>query len=1216
MKPLDPVEAGLSGTVLIEASAGTGKTYTIATLFLRLLLERRLEVSQILVVTYTRAATAELRERIRRRLFEAVATIDGDAHDDNLTRLFAARAREGQLAVDRELLLQALRDFDQAAIFTIHAFCQHTLSECAFESGTPFERELTEDQAPLLREVALDYFAHLAYAGERELVARLRSKHIGPDHLALLAAKAVREPHMPVLPDAPAEAALDTAAFQRSLDRAVRLWEEEREAILGLLENAGLSKQSYKPERMRGEWARALDRLAGRDPGELPDFLPKLSQRELAHAAKRKPAPTHAFFEALDTLCACDAELTQVLEGRVLALRRQVVDYARHEVGLRRRERGVHSFDDLLHELDAALAGEAGDLLARRIAERHPAALIDEFQDTDPVQYRIFRRIYEQPQDRRSSLFLIGDPKQAIYGFRGADVFAYMDAARSCTDAVYTLGVNYRTDPCLIRAVGTLFGSAHRPFLFREIRFEPVLPKPDARERLSPAGPALQLLFVPRDARTTDKNLINKGWGEKHLPELVAGEILHLLHAGATVQDVPIAPRHVAVLCRTNAQAKATQAALAALCVPSVLEGDSSVFDSETAEELSRVLWAVAQPADTRKLGAALATAILGVSGEELHRVRKDETGLEPWLDRFARWNQTWHERGFVQMLQRVLDDAEVQPRLLSRSDGERRLTDLLHLAELLHEASVQQHLGPLSLLHWFSQARNDPEARAKLVAESEQMRLEHDEHAVRLTTVHRSKGLEYPVVFCPFAWSAFGGRDTDVRFHDREDQDRIKLDLGSAAYEAHKQAAQREELAESLRLLYVALTRAKHRCYLVWGRFYKSGGSALAWLLHAGAGRHDDPAELEPRLAKLTDDELRAELGALCSASQGSIGLRDIRFDRPAAYTPTEQSEGELSPRTASRSHPKGPRMTSFSRLTADAAAAAPAHAVAESAPDHDADAPEAFARETESRAPAAEVTLAAFPSGSRAGSLIHGIYEHIDFQRSDPAELEAQAERFLSLYGVDAALHRDALVRGIAESLQAPLDAGAPPLTLSRIARSDRVNELEFTLCTAQGALSADRLADALRAHGSPACDPGYSERLRALGFVPQAGFLKGFVDLVFRHDGRFYVADYKSNWLGEHARNYRAERMASAMREHHYYLQYHLYVLALHRYLSARLPDYDYDRHMGGVYYLFVRGMSPAHPAGSGVFFDRPKQALIEALAHALGTEAAQLAPEASA
>jgi exodeoxyribonuclease V beta subunit len=744
--------------------------------------------------------------------------------------------------------------------------------------------------------------------------------------------------------------------------------------------------------------------------------------------------------------------------------------------------------------------------------------------------------------------------------------------------------------------------------LFPEIAFDCVRPGPGAHERSSGPGPALQLLFVPRAPGSTGKGAITQAWSDEHLPQLVAYEVVQLLQSGMTIDGAPILPRHVAVLCRTNAQARDTQAALRDLRVPTVLDGDSSVLETPMAQELSDVLWAVARPADTRRHAAALVSSILGVSGEGLYRMRADEAGLEPWLERFARLNQLWHERGFIQMLHRLLDEAGTQQKLLSRVDGERRLTDLLHLSELLHQACVQQHLGPLSLLAWFSRVRNDPQARTEMAAESSQVRLEHDEHALKLTTVHRSKGLEYPIVFCPFMASGRAFNEKDVRFHDREDQDRVKLDLGSPEHARHAGLAAHEELAENLRLLYVALTRAKHRCYLVFGRFRKSGLSPVAYLLQKGGDTKPLEADaLEARIEALDDAQLRAEVGALCEASEGAIGVRDIRVTAPETHQgAAPAAAGELRARNSARALQASPRVSSFSRLTADQAAAPSAAAeqgldldeATQAAPELVLDQPDAPAQ--------ALITLHDFPQGARPGILIHSIYEHIDFGRNDPSELRARVQSALRLGGLDRGRHAETLVLGIDQSLRAPLDDDDPPLTLASIAREKRLDELEFTLSTprAGAMLSASRLASVLEGFGAPACAPDYPERLRTLRMLPPTGFLKGFIDLVFRANERFYIVDYKSNWLGRSATDYQRAQLVSAMREHHYFLQYHLYSVALHRQLAVRLPGYDYARHFGGVYYLFMRGMSPDHPRGTGVFFDRPELGLIEALAQAIG------------
>ncbi|MDD9938179.1 MAG: UvrD-helicase domain-containing protein, partial [Myxococcales bacterium] len=708
----------------------------------------------------------------------------------------------------------------------------------------------------------------------------------------------------------------------------------------------------------------------------------------------------HPFFQAIEELVAADARRRASLDQEVMRIKRGLVDYARAEVARRKQHAAVQSFGDLLTALHRALRSAGGAQLTASIRARYRAALIDEFQDTDPVQYAIFRTLFG---DAGLTLFQIGDPKQAIYAFRGADIFTYMNAARRAGERVYTLDRSYRSDPALLRAVNHVF-AARAPFLYEDIRYVDLAPRDGAEERLAPPDgapdrAALQLLFV----RRTDERLPSRGkhiradWAAAPLAERVAGEIVALLESSATIDGAPIAPRHVAVLCRTNKQAEATQQALMALQVPTVREGDNSVFDTATAEELERVLSAVLQPADARKAHSALATVLLGVSGQTLYRMRQGqdtEGELEAWMERLTAWARLWHERGFVHAFHRLVDDAEIQERLLTRPDGQRRLTDLLHLGELLHTAATAQHLGPLSLLVWLAHMRNDREARGALVGESAQVRLEHDDHAVMLTTIHRSKGLEYPIVFCPYLFSEPIQDRGAVRFHDDSDDHTIKLDIGSDDVDAHKLEARREAVAESLRLLYVALTRAKHRCYVVWGRFHRCGRSPLGYLLHQGdIADADLEGDIEPRLSKLDDEAILAEVRGLCDGSDGAMAVRDLDGEDARPYSRPTAARDDLAPRAARRELPALLRSASFSRIVAERAAHV--SAPAEDGLDHDEAQPE------ESRlfgtADRAPVVLHDFPAGSRPGSCIHSVFEHIDFTDVDAGSLREPCSYWL---------------------------------------------------------------------------------------------------------------------------------------------------------------------------------------------------------------------------
>jgi exodeoxyribonuclease V beta subunit len=1196
VKALAPLAVPLTGTTLIEASAGTGKTHTITTLVLRLLLERGLEIGQILVVTYTRAATFELRERVRARLLAGLTTLAAhgsspDSSDDQeLRELFAARREHA--GDDRKALQRALRDFDQAAIFTIHGFCQRVLAEHAFESAAPFELELSEDEQPLLQEIALDYYARVAYEAELELAFALDANKVLPSSLSELARATAPDPSLIVLPEQTAPPELALQRVRDAQQRVAQAWQADRARLLAALRSGVLYANRYRPADVLA-WAGALDTLAAVAPSAIPECVHKLTPDALSSSTKQGQRfnVDHPFYAAAAELSAACRELATAGAAHALHVRRGLVDYARAELARRRDALGVRGFDDLLQRLDAALAGESGERLQRVLGERHRAALIDEFQDTDPVQYRIFARCYRGSSEQ--SLFLIGDPKQAIYGFRGADVFAYLQAARDSHDGVYTLGINRRSDPALLNALNALWTRGPQPFLLPQIRFLPVRALPGAQNRLRGPGAALQLLLVP----SGDKP-ITKGRGEARVPRMIAAEVSQLLASGTELDGRPVLPRDIAVLCRTNSQARATQDALMQLGIPTVLDGDSNVLESETADELCQVLWAVAAPSDGRKLGAALISTLLGVGAASLERMRSAGEGEQDWLERFAAWNQLWHARGFMPMFHALLDDADVRARLLARSDGERRLTDLLHLGELLHDAATRQHLGPLALLQWLGEMRSDRSKRAELAGESAQVRLEHDEHALRIATIHRSKGLEYPIVFAPFLWTTFSMQNAPARFHDPADHYARKLDIGSGRLADHKALARDEELAEALRIAYVAITRAKHRCYLVWGRFTQGGHSPLGYLLHHAPGRLE-PADVDLALKHTPDDAaLRAALEALAIRSEGAIELRAIA-ETAAPYRVAATRVETLAARSASRHLQSELRATSFSRLTA-----APEHAVGgDEGPDVDGNAP---AEVEPAPLPAQPLALHELPAGPGPGTLVHAIYEHIDFQRSDPAQLPAQAALALSAFGLDAERLQAGVVRGIDQSLRTPLDAADPTFTLANIAPSARMNELEFMLCTpnAPRQLSAARLAAVFERAAIRERLPDYPDSVRALPNAAPAQFLKGFIDLVFRRGERWYLADYKSNLLGLEPAAYAQPALARAMAEHHYVLQYHLYTLALHRYLQLRVPDYDYARHFGGVYYLFIRGMAPEHPFGTGVFFDRPTPDTLTALSETLG------------
>jgi exodeoxyribonuclease V beta subunit len=1121
---LQPIAVELAGSHLIEASAGTGKTYAITTLYVRFLLELELRVAQILVVTYTNAATAELRLRIRNRLRDTLAALD-TGHwpgDETLDAFIRGRRDRGEAAVnrDRALLLAALHAFDEAAIFTIHGFCQRVLQESAFESGVAFDVDLLANLTGLIDEVVHDYWIRELHDAQPAFVRCLRgepdadgntSKSIDPSTLQRIAAVVATHPDVEILPD------------------------------LGELSDSA-----------------ALDELA-------------------------------------------------------LRFKRGFVDYTRFELRRRKTAAHVQSFDDLLQHLREALAGQGGDILAAAVRDRYRAALIDEFQDTDAVQYEIFRRIYVAGG---APLFLIGDPKQAIYAFRGADVFTYV-GAKAQAAATHTLLTNRRSDPALLRAINAVFERATPAFLFEAIGYERIEPAPGARDRLggSRLGKSpFEILFVRREGMEVERNRphrILKPAATRFVTEAVAARVAALLAEGATLRleggERPLIPADVAVLCRMNREAAEVQEALRQRGVHAVLQSDATVFETPEAVAVERTMQALANPSDNRTLRAALASSLIGLDAGELHSLESDEAQWDVWAGRFRDWHDRWRDRSFFVAFRGLLDELDVEQRLLGSVGGERRLTDVLHLVELLHRASVDERLGPQALVHWLARMRTDAATRAELLGEAARIRLESDESAVKLVTIHRSKGLEYPVVFCPFSWGGGSLHPDDrlaLRFHDPADGNRFKLDLGSEDFPAHQQRAELETLAENLRLLYVAFTRAKHYCGVVWGAIRDSETSALAYLLHQD--RSAPPSQrtraTSNRVKGLTDDEILRELEALAQASDGGIDIVDFRRQDLAARLEPAASVTALElPEVRRRVHPLW-RMSSFSALTASPIAAL--SLPDEEGLDHDAaEIPPAQEARLVIEAAAGlprPLPFADLPAGARTGQLVHRILEKLDFRYADVTELRSQIAEILARSSERALL--DVLSEGIDSVLDTSLAGAAGPLRLRQIGLRSRLNELEFLLPVGgreTSMLTAAKLAEVFAGHAARREQFAYAERLAQLSFTALQGYLKGFIDLVFEHDGKWYVVDYKTNRLGLMAADYRPEMLESVMAAHHYHLQYHLYSVALHRYLGMRLSGYRYDEHFGGVYYLFLRGMAPRHPEGTGIYEDRPTTELIEDL-----------------
>ncbi|MEW6501076.1 MAG: UvrD-helicase domain-containing protein [Thermodesulfobacteriota bacterium] len=1200
-RPFDPMTLPLAGVQLIEASAGTGKTYSITSLYLRLLLSRRLGVEQILVVTFTEAATAELHERVRSRLQAAIEAFEQNDPGEDAFLAGLLRTSRNQEA-DLALLRRALSGIDEAAITTIHGFCHRMLQRGAFESGMPFDLELVSQVAPLAREVVQDFLATLGHEEEYRLVALLHESVTEADLLAL-ASEAVRHREFPLtVPVAGLDCGQLRAQALAAYGASRALWCRESGAIREDCEGAGLTKECRR-RLEEGLWDRLALYLEDEEPRS---FIPPAGAELLtpqaflgqgrkkactATAVRKNEIPHHSFFaewqryvQAVDALRA----------GFLAAALRRLAEWARVELPRRLYREQAQSFDDLLHGLDRALAGPGGPALAALVRASYPAALIDEFQDTDPVQYRIFRALYGEGRD--TALFLIGDPKQAIYSFRGADIFAYLKAAGDAGES-HTMTTNWRADAAMVAAVNRLFARSASPFLDARIHFAPVA---GARHERRWQGRGewqapLQFLALPADYPAGRGGRVSATTLNDLVPEVVAADIVRLLASDTRIDGRPVRPADVAVLVRTNGQAGEMQQALHRCGVAAVLQSRASVFMSHEARELLLLLRAVAEPGDPLRFRSALVTDYLGLTAADLLDLDGSEEELRLWLERFGRWHRLWHDHGLIRFLGRFREEAGVAARLVRYPDGLRRLTNLRHLGELLHARELERRCRPLALCGWLAE-----QCRGEGGGEEAELRLESDADAVQLVTIHRSKGLEYPVVYCPYLWKGLGDRRLPPKFftyHAPEADWAGHLALFPT--EEQRRLHEREEFAEGVRLLYVAITRARHCCLIPWAGASSYPSSALAYLLHAAGPPPDDLAEWCSRLDAFSHAELLEQLTRRVEEEEG-WSLRVVAPDARVTLPIRPAAE----PATLTCPQPAAGRETfwrigSFSGLTAAAPADRPEA-------DHDYD--EALADlSPDTEALAAEIPLALFPRGATAGNFFHRLLELASFQATADELLPLVAEQ-LDAFGFAAAQWREPLSRALHRMLTTPL-AGRHALTLADLPAAQRLHELPFFVpAGSDKGLAAVTSRELARAMDVEAASPlaSYLARLGRLDFQPLAGYLKGFVDLVFAHEGRWYIVDYKSNHLGDRYADYDQAALGRAMAEHHYYLQYHLYAVAVDRYLRLRLAGYRYDEHFGGIFYLFLKGMHPGLP-GNGVFFDRPPAARIAALAGLFAGEA---------
>ncbi|MDX8414394.1 MAG: exodeoxyribonuclease V subunit beta [Mariprofundales bacterium] len=1150
----------MHGIKMVEASAGTGKTYAIGNLYLRMVLGG-FTVDQILVVTFTKAATEELRGRIRQRIYQALHHLKSPSpasDDDEFLTLWTSTLLHDEKAQStaKNSLKRALFSMDEAAIYTIHGFCQRALTEHAFHSQQPFAVEMISDDDALWQEALKDWWRIHTYPLNIEELAHFSNAVGSLDQLIALQ-KPLRKPKVTLTPCRAQWQALEAAILHLA-----KLWKKNRSMVDQALHSEALARRKtvYKLDHIPMLLDRLTRYFSSNMLRDVPhDDLNTIRASQLQSQIKKgkeEPLFDHPLFALVDEVATLAAAmpnntLMDALERANTFAHRRVAQVKQHAQQM--------AYDDQLLQLEQALTNSSE--LVSAIQHHFPIAMIDEFQDTDAVQYSIFHQLYATAN--RGGLMMIGDPKQAIYGFRGGDIFAYM-AAKQSIQHHYTLTTNWRSTPRLIAAVNQLFSVKSHPFIYQDIRFDPVQAADKTDTLLTLRGKEITPLTLWELPSSSDGKAINQANAMQILHQQTANEIARLLNdardGALRLGDRAVVAGDIAVLVRGHHEATELREALRERGVGAVTANNHSVFDSEEATGLLPLLAAIIHCRDGMRLRQALTSTLLGKNYQAMHQSISDEAQWVAWSEQWSRLHDIWLRRGFIQAFQQLLRQLHIGERLAQTPQAERRLTNLLQLGELLQQAS-QSISGMEALLVWFTQQIAHP----KQAGEEAEMRLENDRALVQIVTVHASKGLEYPIVFVPYLWTC-KPRTLGKQLLSFYDKKRF-LEAGSNL--AHLHMAEKERLAEDVRLAYVALTRACAKVYLVWGHAGKDAkASALGWLLHT-TQQAADLDQSQPDAA-VSSASVTQALQTLHCASNGNIELHTLPLAPADIVTLTEHDcRGDaLTPTPFSGTIAADWRIASFSSLTRDV------HQNLSSAQ-------QATTQQNHNNA------AFNFPAGSQVGLFIHAMLETMDFQGDISSSVAAFVQQEGIRYGLQPDTHTAPLQQWMQTMLTTALNRDG--LMLTAISTTQRLNELSFDFSITK--LDIHKLNHLLNREANGQLQPLQASNCR--------GFVTGIIDLLFEHNGRYYIADYKSNHLGSSLEFYTPKRLQQAVWDRRYDLQYLIYTLALHRYLKLRIADYDYDTHIGGVYYLFLRGMCSEQGCRYGIHADRPSRTLIERL-----------------
>lgn len=1170
----------LQGKHLIEASAGTGKTFNITRLYLRLLLEKQLPVEQILVMTFTKDATEELRGRIDSFIRQALNHWDELIVSDEFFSAISQHIDEKSAKIR---LRQALLYLDEAAILTIHGFCKRVLSQHAFASGVAFNAQMETNCQDLVLQACQDWYRVLAKNNPEHFKQVMQ---FWPNPLNFLSqfSKAISKHN-----------ALDVV----NVNEIEQLFTElVQQAVYNLENNVPLltqylidvKKGSEREKRQQEldaliQWLHRLAENLSVANEKMPDGF--IDGKRYARSAGK--IELLAVFEPVKTVKAELKSLAKKIEkAKALVIVREGIYQIRASITEQKNTANILSFDDLISTLANCLQAKSSNAqaLAQTLFEQYPVALVDEFQDTDPLQFSILEAIYYHQST--AALYMIGDPKQAIYGFRGGDVFAYLSARKDC-DQQWLMDTNWRSTPAMIAGYNRLFyGEAitdkvdvtqgnNRVFGY-DIPYIPVKASPPALAKYkATTDNALQFVhFIDEEAK--------KSVAQSFRPVMAtwcANEIINLLSAPTKENNTKLSSKDIAILVRDGAEARDIKQALEQANLASVfMSNRANLMKSEQTEQLIQLLKGILFVENERYFSAAIACDLLDYHPEKYRELQENELAWQALKFDFEQLRNEWLYKGFISMALKLMHDHFC----IADENQDRILTNLLHLFEILQTAS-QRHRQPQELLYWLEQQNrvDDPEIEAEL-------RLESDDNLIRIITQHGSKGLEYPVVFIPFATRhkdplKFGASSvTFIEYHDENHQLKLSLDGSDHA----KESMANEAYAEAIRLLYVAVTRAEKRCYILTTAFDKAEHSPLGRAL-----KWQSQQNIEENLRQLVNDE------------PNNISLVTLSSLTNASELIAQQAPlAEVSDKTGQVAHFNGKIerdwwLSSFSALSRNLR-----HGGV-SSPDRDNPLEKNSMTDLQSSAMQASSLLRFnLAKGAHTGNLLHDILEHTDFNAPD----WQQAMHWpLQKYGeLTAGYQAEDLQCWLAQIINSPLGDSAlaidssEPFSLADLQQGKTLRESEFYY--PMRSAKTDKLTQILSKHRNTHSQSTQQSIVRLPAYQQLKGMMHGFIDLIFEHNNKYYICDYKSSHLGNDFSDYNQQAMKENIEKNHYDLQYLIYALALHRYLSYSLDNYDVEQHFGGTYYLYLRGMTDDEQhKNCGVYYRKIESQELAALDH---------------